>query len=49
MIVAMQPNASAAQIQHLCERIKEFGYTPHVIEGESTSQINRGLSSISMP
>ena len=39
MIVAMQPNASAAQIQHICDRIKGFGYAPHVIEGTERTVI----------
>ncbi len=39
MIVAMQPNASESQIQHICDRIKEYGYTPHVIQGTERTVI----------
>ncbi len=33
MIVAMQAGASEGQIEHVCDRIRDFGYTPHVIRG----------------
>src|SRR5215470_594203 len=33
MIVAMQAGATERQIEHICERIREFGYTPHVLRG----------------
>ncbi len=33
MIVAMQADATDEQINHICDRIREFGYTPHVIRG----------------
>lgn len=33
MIVAMQAEATDEQINHICDRIREFGYTPHVIRG----------------
>lgn len=39
MIVAMNAGASDAQIEHICERIREFGYTPHVIHGEERTVI----------
>ncbi|HKX30360.1 MAG TPA: 3-deoxy-7-phosphoheptulonate synthase [Blastocatellia bacterium] len=29
----MQAEATEEQIQHICHRIREFGYTPHVIRG----------------
>ncbi len=39
MIVAMNAGASEAQIEHLCERIRQFGYAPHVIRGEERTVI----------
>jgi 3-deoxy-7-phosphoheptulonate synthase len=39
MIVAMRAGASEAQIQHICDRIREFGYAPHVIQGEQRTVI----------
>src|SRR5437899_1011020 len=33
MIVAMQAGATEDQINHICERIRDFGYTPHIIRG----------------
>ncbi len=33
MIIAMKPAAREAQVEHVCERIREFGYSPHVING----------------
>lgn len=33
MIVAMEAEATEEQINHVCRRIREFGYTPHVIRG----------------
>ncbi|HEX4948840.1 MAG TPA: 3-deoxy-7-phosphoheptulonate synthase [Blastocatellia bacterium] len=39
MIVAMNAGASEAQIEHICERIRQFGYTPHVIHGEERTVI----------
>jgi 3-deoxy-7-phosphoheptulonate synthase len=39
MIVAMQPGATEAQINHICDRIREFGYTPHVIKGTERTVI----------
>src|SRR5215831_6460394 len=35
MIISMRPHASRAEIDHVCERIREFGYRVHSIEGES--------------
>jgi 3-deoxy-7-phosphoheptulonate synthase len=35
MIVSMRPHASRAEIDHVCERIREFGYRVHSIEGEA--------------
>jgi 3-deoxy-7-phosphoheptulonate synthase len=34
MIISMRPHASRAEIDHVCERIGEFGYKVHSIEGE---------------
>ena len=31
----MRPHASRAEIEHVCERIREFGYRVHSIEGDS--------------
>jgi 3-deoxy-7-phosphoheptulonate synthase len=33
MIIAMQSGATDEQINHICDRIREFGYMPHVIRG----------------
>src|SRR3982751_7149405 len=34
MIISMRPHASKEQIDHVCERIRDFGYRIHTIEGE---------------
>jgi 3-deoxy-7-phosphoheptulonate synthase len=34
MIISMRPHASKAEIEHVCDRIREFGYKVHSIEGE---------------
>jgi 3-deoxy-7-phosphoheptulonate synthase len=39
MIVAMQAGATEVQIEHICDRIREFGYTPHVIRGTERTVI----------
>ena len=39
MIVAMQPLVSEEQISHICDRIREFGYAPHVIKGTERTVI----------
>src|SRR5262245_23501731 len=39
MIVAMQAKATDSQIEHICDRIREFGYTPHVIRGTERTVI----------
>ena len=39
MIVAMQADATDEQINHICDRIREFGYTPHVIRGTERTVI----------
>jgi 3-deoxy-7-phosphoheptulonate synthase len=35
VIISMRPHASREQIEHVCERIREFGYRVHSIEGEA--------------
>ncbi|MCZ2340538.1 MAG: 3-deoxy-7-phosphoheptulonate synthase [Bacteroidales bacterium] len=39
MILVIRPDASLAQIEHIVERVKELGYTPHVSRGESRTII----------
>ncbi|MBS1806780.1 MAG: 3-deoxy-7-phosphoheptulonate synthase [Acidobacteria bacterium] len=39
MIVAMNADATQQQIDHICERIRQFGYTPHLIQGEERTVI----------
>ena len=34
MIISMRPHATKEEIDHVCERIREFGYKVHSIEGE---------------
>src|SRR5437870_12011806 len=34
MIISMVPKATREQIQHVCDKIKSFGYTAHPIYGE---------------
>jgi 3-deoxy-7-phosphoheptulonate synthase len=34
MIISMRTHASRAEIDHVCERIRDFGYRVHSIEGE---------------
>jgi 3-deoxy-7-phosphoheptulonate synthase len=34
MIISMRPHATRDEIDHVCERIREFGYKVHSIEGE---------------
>src|SRR5512138_3676373 len=35
MIISMRPHATRQEIDHVCERIADFGYKVHSIEGES--------------
>lgn len=35
MILVIRPDASLDQIEHIIERVKELGFTPHVSRGES--------------
>src|SRR5262249_53070536 len=39
MIIAMQAGATESQIEHICDRIRELGYTPHVIRGTERTAI----------
>ena len=34
MIISMKLDATKEQIEHVCERIREFGYKVHSIQGE---------------
>src|ERR1700683_5854539 len=34
MIIWMRPHATKEEIEHVCERIREFGYKVHSIAGE---------------
>src|SRR4051795_1437893 len=34
MIISMRPHATRAEIDYVCERIRDFGYKVHSIEGE---------------
>src|SRR6266702_5163717 len=34
MIISMRPHAPKSEIDYVCERIREFGYKVHSIEGE---------------
>ena len=34
MIISMRPHATREEIDHVCERLREFGYKVHSIEGE---------------
>src|SRR4029079_10633737 len=35
MILVIRPDASLEQIEHVIERVRELGYTPHVSRGEA--------------
>ncbi len=39
MILVIRPDASLAQIEHVIERVKELGFTPHVSRGETRTII----------
>ena len=47
MIVSMRLNATKEQIEHVCDRIREFGYKVHSIEGEERVVIGVVGNSIS--
>lgn len=35
MVISMRPHATREEIEHVCDRIREFGYRVHSIEGEA--------------
>ncbi|MDQ3012959.1 MAG: 3-deoxy-7-phosphoheptulonate synthase [Acidobacteriota bacterium] len=39
MIIAMQSGATDEQVDHICDRVREFGYAPHVIRGAERTVI----------
>ncbi len=39
MIVAMRAGATDEQINHICDRIRDYGYTPHIIKGAERTVI----------
>src|SRR5260370_22240200 len=39
MIISMRPHASKPEIDYVCERIREFGFKVHSIEGEERGVI----------
>ena len=39
MIVAMRAGATDEQINHICDRIRAYGYTPHIIKGAERTVI----------
>ena len=39
MILVIRPEATLEQIEHIVERVKELGFTPHVSRGESRTII----------
>ncbi|MBL8188140.1 MAG: 3-deoxy-7-phosphoheptulonate synthase [Acidobacteria bacterium] len=39
MIIAMQSGATDEQINHICDRVRAFGYMPHVIRGEERTVV----------
>ncbi|MDX2044921.1 MAG: 3-deoxy-7-phosphoheptulonate synthase [Acidobacteriota bacterium] len=39
MIIAMQSGATDEQINHICDRIRGFGYMPHVIRGQERTVV----------
>ncbi len=39
MIISMLPSATQEQIEHVCDRIKSFGYSVHPIRGEERTVI----------
>ncbi len=34
MIISMRPHATKQEVEHVCERIREFGFKVHSIDGE---------------
>ena len=41
MIISMKPQATRAEIDAVCDRIREFGYKVHSIEGEQRVVIGK--------
>ncbi len=39
MIISMKPEATTEQIEHVCEKIRSYGYIPHPIYGETRTVI----------
>src|SRR5512136_1813423 len=39
MIISMKPGASKEQIDHICEKIRSYGYVAHPIFGETRTVI----------
>src|SRR6266480_2529885 len=39
MILVIKPDATLDQIEHVIDRVKELGFTPHVSRGESRTII----------
>lgn len=39
MIIAMKSDATEEQIQHVCDAVRRYGYTPHLIRGEERTVI----------
>src|SRR6059036_1902036 len=39
MIISMKPEATKEQIEHICERIRSYGYVAHPIFGETRTVI----------
>jgi 3-deoxy-7-phosphoheptulonate synthase len=39
MIIVLKPNSSAAQIDHILDRIRELGFKPHLSQGEQRTII----------
>ena len=45
----MRPHATREEIDHVCERIREFGYKVHSIEGEAARRDRRGRGRATSP
>jgi hypothetical protein len=39
MIISMLPGATQEQVEHVCDKIKSFGYSVHPIKGEERTVI----------
>ncbi len=49
MIISMRLHATREEIDHVCERIREFGYKVHSIEGEERVRDRRGRNVATSP